>query len=314
MRLMDHPPNLFAQQCNIIQMQVSESNPTCPLGLTKLQPCYHRPSMVSNSPQPPGAKEHGERYLCAWGNDAASEVITEARLLLVENYFQTPSSAWLTPGLREFLEGLPPGLVNDKACAGKSPKMSIARVMQHLPIGSLRMFWLVSVAAALWVLWCARNDKIFNQKDASTKSCIFQAKLISLIWLKTSNGKKVGELDGWWYSPKNLGTLKFESKRTAECTYKFTVVVVVIRRGWGIGGVLLTGKCDIRSIFSRPSLCCSMVVAEIEAINLAQLIFIEAGHSIKASLADEIGVGYRGDFVKVEIALCAGSDFLSLLH
>ncbi|KAK1410744.1 hypothetical protein QVD17_37283 [Tagetes erecta] len=33
------------------------------------------------------------RYLCAWGNDAANEVITEARQLLVENYFQTPSLA-----------------------------------------------------------------------------------------------------------------------------------------------------------------------------------------------------------------------------
>ncbi|KAG6712539.1 hypothetical protein I3843_05G101500, partial [Carya illinoinensis] len=36
-------------------------------------------------------------HLCAWGNDAASEVLTEARLLLVENYFQTPSSAWVQP-------------------------------------------------------------------------------------------------------------------------------------------------------------------------------------------------------------------------
>ncbi|KAL3006693.1 hypothetical protein AAZX31_08G291900 [Glycine max] len=32
-----------------------------------------------------------DNHLCAWGNDAASEVLTEARLLLVENYFQTPS-------------------------------------------------------------------------------------------------------------------------------------------------------------------------------------------------------------------------------
>ena len=39
--------------------------------------------------------EKVERHLCAWGNDAASEVITEARQLLVENYFQTPSSAWV---------------------------------------------------------------------------------------------------------------------------------------------------------------------------------------------------------------------------
>ncbi|KAJ0031141.1 hypothetical protein Pint_12843 [Pistacia integerrima] len=36
------------------------------------------------------------KHLCAWGNDAASEVLTEARLLLVENYFQTPSLAWAT--------------------------------------------------------------------------------------------------------------------------------------------------------------------------------------------------------------------------
>ncbi|KAF8083611.1 hypothetical protein N665_0763s0009 [Sinapis alba] len=32
-------------------------------------------------------------HLCAWGNDAANEVLTEARLLPVENYFQTPSWA-----------------------------------------------------------------------------------------------------------------------------------------------------------------------------------------------------------------------------
>ena len=51
-----------------------------------------------------------ERHLCAWGNDAANEVITEARQLLVENYFQTPSSALGFPlGCREFLEGFPYG-------------------------------------------------------------------------------------------------------------------------------------------------------------------------------------------------------------
>ncbi|KAG4146849.1 hypothetical protein ERO13_D05G184950v2 [Gossypium hirsutum] len=36
-------------------------------------------------------KKAGLNHLCAWGNDAAHEVLTEARLLLVENYFQTPS-------------------------------------------------------------------------------------------------------------------------------------------------------------------------------------------------------------------------------
>ncbi|KAK4354020.1 hypothetical protein RND71_026214 [Anisodus tanguticus] len=52
-------------------------------------------------------REREEEHLCAWGNDAASEVLTEARLLLVENYFQTPLRPWFCLGRREFLEGLP---------------------------------------------------------------------------------------------------------------------------------------------------------------------------------------------------------------
>ncbi|KAK4765079.1 hypothetical protein SAY86_026169 [Trapa natans] len=49
---------------------------------------------MCNYPRSPMWPPPCYRYLCAWGNDAASEVLTEARLLLVENYFQTPSSAW----------------------------------------------------------------------------------------------------------------------------------------------------------------------------------------------------------------------------
>jgi len=50
------------------------------------------------------------RYLCAWGNDAASEVLTEARQLLVENYFQTPSSAWVLPRPWRISGRAPPGV------------------------------------------------------------------------------------------------------------------------------------------------------------------------------------------------------------
>ncbi|KAK8491134.1 hypothetical protein V6N12_047573 [Hibiscus sabdariffa] len=115
---------------------------------------------------------------------------------------------------------------------------------------------------------------------------LLRQETMKIVWSEeqTSKGKKVGELNGWWYSPKKLRALKLELKRMAECPYKFTVAFAVIKRRWGIGGVLLSGKGDIRAIFSGPSLCCSMLHAEIEATNLAQLIFIEAGHSVKSSL------------------------------
>ena len=49
---------------------------------------------------------HQSEYLCAWGNDAASEVLTEARQLLVENYFQTPSLALVLPcAIENFWKG-----------------------------------------------------------------------------------------------------------------------------------------------------------------------------------------------------------------
>ncbi|KAI4327803.1 hypothetical protein L6164_020221 [Bauhinia variegata] len=46
---------------------------------------------TASAPFPKRNRKVDLRHLCAWGNDAASEVLTEARLLLVENYFQTPS-------------------------------------------------------------------------------------------------------------------------------------------------------------------------------------------------------------------------------
>ncbi|CAK9184937.1 unnamed protein product, partial [Ilex paraguariensis] len=59
----------------------------------------HRKHVRSTKRRPPIKKGCTglRQYLCAWGNDAASEVLTEARQLLVENYFQTPSWAWVLP-------------------------------------------------------------------------------------------------------------------------------------------------------------------------------------------------------------------------
>ncbi|KVH93552.1 hypothetical protein Ccrd_004393, partial [Cynara cardunculus var. scolymus] len=72
-------------------------NETCPkTGITNT-----RYSLVKDERQ---GRE--KKHLCAWGNDIANEVITETRQLLVENYFQTPSSALGIPlGRREFMEG-----------------------------------------------------------------------------------------------------------------------------------------------------------------------------------------------------------------
>ncbi|KAL4379373.1 hypothetical protein GQ457_02G040790 [Hibiscus cannabinus] len=101
----------------------------------------------------------------------------------------------------------------------------------------LKTLWLVSVVAALWVLWCARNDKVFSKKTSTTENCLFQAKLRALIWLKTTKGKDFGELDGWWSSPRSAIAANQIRCGHFGASFKFTVAVHMDSNRLGIGGI-----------------------------------------------------------------------------
>ncbi|KAL4352748.1 hypothetical protein GQ457_06G007230 [Hibiscus cannabinus] len=98
-------------------------------------------------------------------------------------------------------------------------------VWVHEKSGILRKLWLISVAAALWVVWCARNDKIFNKKHSNPVEWMFQSKLRALVWLKTAKGKNLGELKGWWEDPRcDVLVQDVKSQGTSE-SFRFTVLV-----------------------------------------------------------------------------------------
>lgn len=95
---------------------------------------------MSSNPTPEGENLLGQEitinlvgwsksnYLCAWGNDAASEVLTEARQLLVENYFQTPSLAWVT---------LRPLRISGRAPQGVKPYKHGHKILHALEVRKL---------------------------------------------------------------------------------------------------------------------------------------------------------------------------------
>ncbi|KAK8519603.1 hypothetical protein V6N12_025636 [Hibiscus sabdariffa] len=91
----------FHKPAVVATSQTSRSSFTSACGLRKMtgRPTFQFHFLNAQEDELPlmGGKRHGGRYLCAWGNDAASEVLTKARLLLVENYFQTPSLASVQP-------------------------------------------------------------------------------------------------------------------------------------------------------------------------------------------------------------------------
>ncbi|KAL4347009.1 hypothetical protein GQ457_05G036010 [Hibiscus cannabinus] len=121
---------------------------------------------------------------------------------------------------------------------------------------SLRKVWLVSVAVALWVIWSARNDKIFNKKQTLPKEWLFQSKLRALVWMKTIKGLKFGDLEG----------------RTIGC-----------------GGSLVSEKGDLRAIFSGQALHPELVPAVFEAVKRALQTFIEADCFGGGKLTVEVG-------------------------
>ncbi|KAL4377995.1 hypothetical protein GQ457_02G034400 [Hibiscus cannabinus] len=62
--------------------------------------------------------------------------------------------------------------------------------------------WFIMIAAAVWYLWMACNDKVFRGKSVSNLEFLFQEKIRELIWIKAGN-KDLVILDGdWWTHPE----------------------------------------------------------------------------------------------------------------
>ncbi|KAL4346504.1 hypothetical protein GQ457_17G003960 [Hibiscus cannabinus] len=53
-------------------------------------------------------------------------------------------------------------------------------------LGALKIMWLITVAAVLWSVWLAHNDKVFNGKLTTPKDILFSTELRALMWVKAS--------------------------------------------------------------------------------------------------------------------------------
>ncbi|KAK9002456.1 hypothetical protein V6N11_025134 [Hibiscus sabdariffa] len=119
--------------------------------------------------------------------------------------------------------------------------------------GGSRCRWLVSIAAAIWSIWIAIYDMVFNDKKASVADLLFHSKLRALVWLKASLTGSIGDLEGWW--DNQLSTifsplLQASARSTISWRLIFSVVGLTSPNLVGCGGVLSSGNGTIRAIFS----------------------------------------------------------------
>ena len=74
------------------------------------------------------------------------------------------------------------------------------RHMAWLPCFShsfLKIIWL----ACVWVIWKARNNRVFNQKALDSAQLVDNVKLMSFSWLKANMHSFAFNYHDWWRHP-----------------------------------------------------------------------------------------------------------------
>ncbi|KAA3453163.1 TSL-kinase interacting protein 1-like [Gossypium australe] len=113
--------------------------------------------------------------------------------------------------------------------------------------------WLISVSAACWSVWLARNKLVLVYDEL---------KVIERIWWvcpvrSWRDVKKFGSSGRFWCPPCFFGWVKFN------------VSGVVIEGEVGCGGVLRNSEGVVRAVFSGPCVARDSLVAEVGAISFA---------------------------------------------
>ncbi|KAL4383374.1 hypothetical protein GQ457_15G025730 [Hibiscus cannabinus] len=152
-----------------------------------------------------------------------------------------------------------------------------------------KIFWLITVGAALWSIWHNKNEKVFNGKNITLKDLLFITKLRSMFWLKGDKDGWDFNVDDWWVNPLNIMGGP-SSKQLVEWSppcmgvLKFNVDGAAKVNKVSCGGVLRHEERILRALFSGQLEDFGAGFAELMAIKMVLELFIEACWEGTASL------------------------------
>ncbi|TYH21059.1 hypothetical protein ES288_A04G012500v1 [Gossypium darwinii] len=135
-------------------------------------------------------------------------------------------------------------------------------------LGSCKSLWLIAIVAAVWSIWLARNEMVFDNKVLKMDTLVFHAKMRALLWSRAA----------------------FDECRFHErLWFKFNVSGIVFEGVQGGGGVLRGEDGIVRALFSGPIDAGDAESTELGAIIIALDIIIEISWKRTGSLIIEIG-------------------------
>ncbi|KAK8493267.1 hypothetical protein V6N12_055786 [Hibiscus sabdariffa] len=91
----------------------------------------------------------------------------------------------------------------------------------------LKTIWPVTVGGALWSVWLARCENVFNGKAIIVKELVFLTKLRSLFWIKTAKDDCDFDINEWWTNPASIikpcTPTRVDWSPPTPCSLKFNI-------------------------------------------------------------------------------------------
>ncbi|KAK8693970.1 hypothetical protein V6N13_071536 [Hibiscus sabdariffa] len=122
-------------------------------------------------------------------------------------------------------------------------------------IGLEKTLWLIDVASALWSIWLAQNELVFNDKFMTVSDILFCSKLRALMWIKVDVKASFSNELEWWINPSGCLFSVVSNYSPHDFCPVFRVNGVKIGNKAACGGALFLKDGTIKAMFSGPILC-----------------------------------------------------------
>ncbi|XP_017604437.1 uncharacterized protein LOC108451233 [Gossypium arboreum] len=148
-----------------------------------------------------------------------------------------------------------------------------------------KRLWLISIAAACWTIWIARNGLVFDGRRVNMANLVFQSKMRALLWIRSNHNEIMLQEKFWWLAPQRCCVVSHKSNavvsfwRLPPCGWlKFNVCGIAKEDKARGGGILRDMEGIAREIFSGAVGTNVAEEAEIGAVKFALEAEIFSGY------------------------------------
>ncbi|KAH1084276.1 hypothetical protein J1N35_024037 [Gossypium stocksii] len=162
--------------------------------------------------------------------------------------------------------------------------------------GVVKSLWMISVSAACWPVWLARNELVFDRKWPTISSLVFHSKIRALMWIRSVHEELKVDERIWWVCPyrsrSNIKKSGLSGRFWCPLSFgwvKFNICGVEIEDEVGCGGMLRDSDGMTRELFSIPFTTKDSLTVEVGVISMALDVYLAMEWKGKSSLIIEAG-------------------------